>query len=281
MAEAMWRGVGSAYWKRLEDVYSPFRKKGEQRDGRELFLGARASRHQPVWFAEYPLDEVQARKAPWNYWQVATCMRSVRDAAGTPLIYHLHLATPDSDPQTYCPPALKPLLATILANGLGVSAVTQPMGYQPREDSEANLAIRQYYGFAARYGAYLYDRGWLRMPADSVKVEAPQNVFWRELAFRKARGSGTGECVLHLINLGGPPKTTMIVGPHPQPAVMVDVPVAVRWDQLADPAVWCISADGDQNPSRVPVERKGGFVRFTVPRLDFWTMVVVKTTGNR
>jgi hypothetical protein len=86
---------------------------------------------------------------------------------------------------------------------------------------------------------------------------------------------------LHLINLGGPPKTTMIVGPHPQPAVMVDVPVAVRWDQLADPAVWCISADGDQNPSRVPVERKGGFVRFTVPRLDFWTMVVVKTTGNR
>ena len=281
MSEAMWRGVGGAYWKRLNDIYTPFRQKGVPRDGRELFLGAQSSRHRPVWFAEYSLDgEVLARNAPWSYWQVATCMRSVRDAGRTPLVYHLHLADPAEDPQTYSSHTLKPLLATVLANGLGVSAITQPMAYQPPEDSEANLAIRQYYGFAARYGAYLYDLEWQRTPADAVRVETPDNVLWREMAFQRP-GTQPREMILHLINLSGPPRTTTIVGSHVRPAVLRDVPVSLRWDDRPDPAVWYVSADGDQNPMQLPVRRKGDRLLFTVPELAFWTMVVVKTVGNR
>jgi len=276
MSEALWRGVGGPYWKRLDDPYHPFRKKGEKRDERELFLAERSSRHRPVWFAEYAINQVEEKKAPWSYWQVAVCMRSVRDAANAPLIYHIHLRTQPEGPDTYSPGTLCPLLATVLANGLGLSAVTLPMSYQPPEDSEANLAIRRYYRFAARYGEFLYDLGWRRAPRDVVSAEAPENVFWRELVFQREGEGASRELVIHLINLSGPPKTTMLVGPHSTPARLQDIPVSVRWHQGRGLRAWYISADGDQGPRPLRLERRGDSVHFTVPSLDIWTMVVVK-----
>jgi len=175
MSEALWRGVGGPYWKRLDDPYRPFRNRNAPRDDREIFLAARASRHSPVWFAEYSPALIRSKKAPWNYWQVAVGMRGIRQAAACPLIYHLHLETSQKDPDSYSPATLKPLLATLLANGLGVSAITLPMSYQPDESSEANLAIRRYYRFAARYGEFLYDLNWHRASPDLVQIKTPPN----------------------------------------------------------------------------------------------------------
>jgi len=276
ISEALWRGVGGPYWKRLDDPYRPFRNRNAPRDDREIFLAARASRHSPVWFAEYSPALIRSKKAPWNYWQVAVGMRSIRQAAACPLIYHLHLETPQKDPDSYSPATLKPLLATLLANGLGVSAVTLPMSYQPDESSEANLAIRRYYRFAARYGEFLYDLNWHRASPDLVQIKTPPNVFWKELVFQRRNKMNATEVVIHLINLSGPPKTTTILGHHPTPARLRDIPARIKWDPTTPPNIWAVAPDGDQQPRRLPLSQAEDGIHFAIPQLDTWTMIVVR-----
>ena len=84
---------------------------------------------------------------------------------------------------------------------------------------------------------------------------------------------------MHLINLSGPPKTTMILGPHPTPAARRDIPVRVEWEGEETPSVWAVVADGDQRPRRLSVSRSEGGISFAVPGLETWTMVVVRGAG--
>jgi len=111
-----------------------------------------------------------------------------------------------------------------------------------------------------------------------VEVEAPNNVFWRELVFQRQNKPNAKQVVMHLINLSGPPKTTMILGRHAIPQPLRDIPASIRWEPKASPQVTVVFADGDQSPRRVPVSRADETIHFTIPSLDHWTTVVVSTT---
>jgi len=106
---------------------------------------------------------------------------------------------------------------------------TFPMGYQPAESSESNLAIRQYCRFASRYGEFLYDLNWRRAQPDMVDVKAPNNVFWRELVFQRRTRTNAKQVVMHLINWDGSPRTAMILGRHALPDPLQDIQASVQW----------------------------------------------------
>lgn len=65
---------------------------------------------------------------------------------------------------------------------------------------------------------------------------------------------------------------TLFQGPEPQR----DLAVTLRVERPVE-RVWLASPDGDDlAPQTVAFEAEGGAIRFTVPSLDYWTMVVVE-----
>ena len=153
------------------------------------------------------------------------------------------------------------------------SLLAEPLSSEPVRQVEAN-----YNRFAARYGEYLFDLGIRWLPQGQVTCDAPENVWWDGLASFRGRADGTRDVYVHLINRAAVPLAwgAELAEPDPVPRL----PVSIREQEGRRLAgVWCLSPNGSQDPRELASERVGGSYRLTVPRLEYWTMLVCRFGG--
>jgi len=152
---------------------------------------------------------------------------------------------------------------------------THPYG---RYHSET-LPLGDYAQFMTRYSALLWDIERVKAlpnPEERVSVQSSRPVWWREYASVRTAPGGKRQYILHLIN---PPVQERVYTdptnkvPAPQTGVTVSLKpqggerIGRAWELTADPVL---------RQTTLPLARKGKQVSVTVPRLHFWTTVVLE-----
>jgi dextranase len=195
-------------------------------------------------------------------------------------------------------------MATIFASGgyhilLGEHENLLADSYFPKYGSLSEsfkVTMQHYYDFIVMYRNLLYD---LELDDVSMTFAGGINtevVFSKEgVSFAPNGDLDTvwttvkekpGLMVIHLINLNGLDNDVWAHAKEQVPVVIENIEIKVEsWEAVE--GIYCATPDGNSIRSQeidyefVPKGNEGGqFIRFTVPRLDYWTMVYMKTKSG-
>ena len=138
-------------------------------------------------------------------------------------------------------------------------------------------AMSQYYRFMTRYSAYIYhqDMNWIdKEKVDFISIPDKKNLFWKEYCYRKDTAQSK-ELIIHLVNL---PKNRYVWRITDYPEVYRDIPVSIDLKRLGfEPKeVWLLSPDMSKNAVKLRIKKESGSLKFTIPEILFYNIVVVK-----
>lgn len=221
-----------------------------------------------------------------SYEDVAGMIRSCRDVSGGKAMV-LAAYTPKNSSKS----TLLLLDAVIFANQgfhieLGEGNCILADSYFPRYDelsTEAVEALRNYYGHITRYEEYIYGSDVERLEGGaavkshpfSTAVEADKIYV---VNYRRVQDGEPTELISHFVNFKGVRVMDWHTAEQPVPTELKDVAVEVLLPQgRGVAAVYLASPDrGDGDPERLGFVEQSGFARFEVPRLSFWSTVIVE-----
>ncbi len=134
--------------------------------------------------------------------------------------------------------------------------------------------MRRYCAFAMRYGEFLYDLRARPLKGEVNPFEVAAPVWWQKYVSVRALPGGRLQYIISLVNPPGAERTADVITP---PKVLENLPVTFRVPQgerIA--AVWALSPEPEPHADKLDVPA-GATVTLTVPRLEYWTMLVVET----
>jgi hypothetical protein len=144
----------------------------------------------------------------------------------------------------------------------------------------ADVSVADYMGFATRHAGLLWDpavttvtnaRAWLDLGPAAAFLWLPDRFL-----HQRDLGGGRRQVILHLVN--APLETVLCTNDDNKvPPLREKVALSLKLPGAAKLAsAWLLSAEPDVTQVRLPAEVKDGRVSFTVPRLRFWSVVVVE-----
>ncbi len=143
----------------------------------------------------------------------------------------------------------------------------------------ADAAVANYAQFATRYAGLLWDLQVTRVadPAKWIEVgdAAPVLWLWRDYVHQRDLGGGRRQLILHLIN--APLETNLYThddGKVPPPRANLPLTVRLPGSPTVR-GVWFLTPEYDLTQERLPHQAAAGGIAFTVPRLRFWSTVVI------
>lgn len=143
--------------------------------------------------------------------------------------------------------------------------------------------LTSYPQFATRYAGYVWDNG--ARPLDEAQKwidwgEHAQHLFkWESYAYLRNRGADDTDLIVQMVNL--PPKRVSSYDDCRVPPPRIDVACSIKLpDGVQVRDVWCATAEYELRQQKLPHQLENGRVTFRVPKLRFWTMLVVRLAGN-
>jgi len=151
--------------------------------------------------------------------------------------------------------------------------------WPPEAMSLDGQPFSRYMRFSLRHGEWFYDIpgiAWVQ-PKDAgfVRVTAPPAVRWQNYVYwRKAPGKGR-DLLVHLVNM--PPEKYTWRNTRP-PVTLRDIPVTVTLPAGSRcTEAWVLSPDREPMARKLAVIQKGDRVELTVPELDHYDLLIVRT----
>lgn len=164
--------------------------------------------------------------------------------------------------------------------------------------NDGDNVLRDYYRFTLRYAQYVYDpniepwwgkpkvkvTGWCtyedemapKIPpvSEEAIVTSSRPIIWERLLFHRRTSATTMDTILHLVN--APNKPYMDFTDMDDPPVQENVKVAVRVPAgMKLDKAWCLSPDREpMGEALVAHPSRAGWIGVTVPRLEYWDVVV-------
>jgi len=142
-----------------------------------------------------------------------------------------------------------------------------------------NLPLGNYARFITRYSALYWDVKRVKMLPQAeqrVQVDSPAPLWWRDFACLRQTPEGGRQYLINLIN---PPLQERIMSdpenhvPAPQENVKVTLALAPG-ENVAEATL--LTADPTMSKTTLEVSREGDQVSVTVPKLWFWSLVVLE-----
>lgn len=150
-----------------------------------------------------------------------------------------------------------------------------------KEDLE--FALRNYYSFSVAYENYLRDASWKEIllrtyiNGKAAALDAKANAIW---SFTKANHAG--EQVIHFINLNGVDSLEWVDnhGEQKEPVTQKNLTV-VQHLSIAPKHIYLASPDQREGilselDFEMGEDSEGIYVRFVMPQLNYWNMVIIK-----
>lgn len=229
-----------------------------------------------VWAIEIHLHEkakahsaVAGSRWPTNYQMMQVTFQGLRENANTTV----SAVASWTQPGYFSVNQVKPMYAMLLSAGVAI------WDYQHGErneiiDADATQALREYLRFACRYGEYMYGTN-IRWPAkDIVNVKAPERLYWKNTYYEKKTPEGK-DVYIHLINL--PDNHFLWFEDRNIPEIVKNAEITVdSQNGLKTDRIAVLSADNDQEALPVEFTEKNNKVRFVIPEVIYWSLVVVK-----
>ncbi|XID91894.1 glycoside hydrolase family 66 protein [Paenibacillaceae bacterium WGS1546] len=196
-------------------------------------------------------------------------------------------------------------MAAIFASGgyhllLGEHGNVLADSYYPKYGTVSDRfagTLARYYDFIVMYRELLFDHALDDISMTHTGGINTEIVFAKEgAAFTPNGGPDAvwtivkekpGYLVLHLINLCGVDNDVWHAGKTRRPKTLFDIEVKVEvWEAIED--IFLATPDGDSiRPEALAYEwtskgeSAGDYVRFTLPRLDYWSMIVIRVRAGQ
>jgi hypothetical protein len=142
-----------------------------------------------------------------------------------------------------------------------------------------DLPLGNYARFMTRYSALYWDVARVKLLPEAekrVKIDSPAPLWWKDYACVRQTAEGGKQ---YLINLVNPPLQERIMTDPtnrvPAPVENVKVSLTVAPGEQIGKA-WLLSADPTMTKTALPVSREGNVVTVTVPKVWFWSLVVLE-----
>jgi hypothetical protein len=143
----------------------------------------------------------------------------------------------------------------------------------------SDVSVANYNQFATRFAGQLWDLNVkpMKSPEQIIDIGEAKSFLWRwkEFVHEREMPGGRNQWILHLVNT---PKERVLFThddakvPEPQ----ADFPISVMLPPEAKlKNVWFLTAENELTQEKLKVERTGKGIRFTVPKLRFWSSVVI------
>jgi hypothetical protein len=134
--------------------------------------------------------------------------------------------------------------------------------------------MARYCAFGMRYGEFLYDLKARPLKGEVNPFDVAAPIWWQAYVTVRPLPGGRLQYIMSLINPPGAEKTTDIITP---PKVLEQIPVTFRLPQGERvTAAWALSPEPEPHADKLDLPA-GETITFTVPRLEYWSMVVVET----
>lgn len=134
--------------------------------------------------------------------------------------------------------------------------------------------MRRYCAFAMRYGEFLYDLRARPLKGEVNPFDVAAPVWWQSYVTVRAQPFGRLQYIMSLVNPPGSERTADVIAP---PKVLEKLPVTFRVPQGERiTAAWAMTPEPEPHADKLDVPA-GATVILTVPRLEYWTMLVVET----
>ncbi len=146
-----------------------------------------------------------------------------------------------------------------------------------------DVSVADYAQFATRHAGLIWDHAVTTVP-DAAKwidygAAAEMLWLWPEYVHQRQVGEAGRQLILHLINK--PAESVLYTHDDCKlPLPLESIPVTVTLPngaQVKD--VWLLTAEYDLSQTRLPAERDGDLLHFTVPRLRFWSTAVIELSN--
>ena len=161
---------------------------------------------------------------------------------------------------------------------LYLNVITYAIGAHPYANYHSDdLPLGNYAQFATRYSSLIWDVNRLKPlahPETQLEVKSPGPIWWKEMACTRQTAEGKRQYIVHLVN---PPVQERIYSDETNkvPPPLQNIEVNLRPDKGEKIShAWLLSADPTMHRTELPVTAKGDQVSVTVPRVDFWSIVV-------
>lgn len=141
------------------------------------------------------------------------------------------------------------------------------------------VSVADYNQFATRFAGQLWDLNVKPMgsPEEVIDIGMAKDFLWRwkEFVHQREMPGGRNQWILHLVNT---PKERVLFT-HDDvkvPEPHIDFPLSVKMPPEAKvEAVWFLTAEYELTQHKIEFERTGNGIRFIVPKLRFWSSVVI------
>jgi hypothetical protein len=149
-----------------------------------------------------------------------------------------------------------------------------------------DTCVGDYPQFATRFAGQIWDLEVVPVPSPEKWVQLgeaePFLWLWKEYVHQRDLGNGRRQLIVHLIN--APEEKVLYTHDDAKvPPPRQSLPLTVRLpDGAKVRGLWLLTAEYELTQTRMPFETKAtGTISFTVPRIRFWSTVVVDLDNAR
>lgn len=140
-----------------------------------------------------------------------------------------------------------------------------------------------YARFATRFAGYLWDNQCRRAKDARDWVdwgEADTKLFlWDSYVYWRPRGNDATELIMHMVNV--PPERVASYKDCRVPPPLVDTKCVLQLPEGLDAQeLWAATPEPSTRSEKIAIQKEGRKLEFTVPKLRFWNVLVLKLKGT-
>lgn len=209
-----------------------------------------------------------AGKDGWSYLKYATRHVAIRD------VVH-----PKGGHVIYCPFDLENHADAVYQEILPLAG----MAHRAWDPLKGQRPYAFYDQFATRFAGFLWDNRSRRAKDAREWIdwgEADKKLFlWDSYVYWRPRGDNSTELIMHMVNM--PPERVASYKDCRVPPPMNDTKCTVQLPEgLNAQQLWVATPEPRTRIERVALEKQGRKIEFTVPKLRFWNVLVLKVEGG-
>ncbi len=156
-------------------------------------------------------------------------------------------------------------------------------GHHAWDPHKGKVPYANYHQFSTRYAGAIWDPKAIVLPKAKERIDwgnAKDKLFnWAEYSYLRPRGTDRSDLVLHLIN--PPPERACSYDDNRVKLPLTQIGGTIKLPAGLKPkAVYAATAEPTLHQKTLKFAQAKGKLSFTVPKLRFWTMVVVELEGK-